>query len=186
MKKVVSLLIVVVMLCTVALSFGENVSSPDVTFKTLYTNMVQAMKDSSGGSEEQLMVENATVWKISDTLAGFAFQGSDWQIFGEADMETGIILRLFCRLPYTKAGLLMTYMTAYVLSEEPTPSDFISNYVGDNSLLNGKPFPHYANTLDAGNESTLVYEFTRTGGYELADPENKCEMKQLIDQIQVF
>lgn len=186
MKKIVTLLLIAVMLCSVALSYGESVNTSDVTYKTLYTNMIQAMKDNSAGTEDQLIVENATVWKISDTLAGFAFQGEDWQIFGEADMETGIVSRLFCRLPYTKAGLLMTYMTAYVLSEEPTPNDFISNYVGEDSLLNGKPFPHYANTLDAGNESTLVYEFTRTGSFDLVSPDNKCEMKQLIEQIQVF
>ena len=43
-----------------------------------------------------------------------------------------------------------------------------------------------ANTLDAGNDSTIVYEFTRTGGFDLVNPDDKCEMKQLIEQIQVF
>ncbi len=186
MKKIAAIVIVLVSLCSVVLSNAESTNAADITYKTLYECMLQAMKDTDDNADDMLVVENATVWKVSDDLAGFSFQGPDWQVFGETDMTTGIITRLFCRMPYTKAGLMMTYMTAYVLSEESSPTEFISNYVGENSMLTGKPFPHYANTLDAGNETTIVYEFTRVGSVSLENPENQCDMTQLIAKIQAF
>lgn len=184
MKKVVAVILMIMLVCVSAAADNAAAKS-DVTYRTLYSNIIQGVTENDG-SDSQLRIENATVWKISDDLAGFAFQGDGWQITGEADMNTGIIMRLLCRLPYTQAGMLMTYVTAYVLSEETTPDDFISKYVGENSMLNGNPFPHYANTLDAGNEDNIVYEFTRIGSMTLEQESNACEMKPLIEQIQKF
>jgi hypothetical protein len=183
MKKAVAIVILLVFVCTMA--FAEESAQRDVTYRTLYNSMIQGVREDDG-TDTQLKIENATVWKLSDEIAGFTFQGEGWQIIGEADMETGIITRLFCRLPYTEAGLLMTYVTAFVLSEETSTETFISKYVGEKSLLNGNPFPHYVNTLDAGNEENIVYEFTRVGSMALENEENRCEMKTLIEQIQRF
>ena len=184
MKKAIAFILMIILVCASATAENAAVTS-DVTYRTLYSNMIQGVTEDDN-SDSQLKIENATVWKLSDEIAGFAFQGDGWQITGEADMKTGIITRLFCRLPYTQAGILMTYVTAYVLSEETTPDEFIDKYVGENSLLNGKPFPHYVNTLDAGNDDNIVYEFTRVGSMTLEQENNACEMRPLIEQIQKF
>lgn len=185
MKKTVLIFMAfILMLCSVAVS--ESSESVDVTYRTLYNVMIQAMKDIDEGETDKLVVKNATVWKINNDTAGFSFQGSEWLVYGEADMQTGIITRLLCRLPYTEAGLIMTYMTTMVLSEEKSTDAFIEKYVGEKSLLNGKSFPHYENTLDAGNASNIVYEFTRLGSISLENENNRCDMRSLIDQIQTF
>ena len=184
MKKMIAFIAIAVMLFSVSIA-ESNEKATDVTYRTLYNVLSQGMKTDEG-TEDQLRVEDATVWKINDSKAGFTFQGHDWFVLGEADMETGVILKLTCKLPYSAAGIIMTYMTTMVLSEEVSADAYIQKYVGENSLLNGNSFPHYENTLDAGNADNIVYEFTRVGSYDLTDENNRCDMKQLIQQLQTF
>ena len=50
--------------------------------------------------------------------------------------------------------------------------------------MNGTPFPDYKNTLDAGTSDTLIFEFVRISGLELADENEACDMNRLIKLMQ--
>ena len=161
---------------------APNTEAVDVTYKALYLALMESIKEK--GDENFLTISDLSVWKINDTLAGFSFQGEGWLIYGEADMNTGIIKKILCDIPYTKAGLMTIYMVAYVLSEEADANVFISKYAGEDSVLKNEPFPNYAVESDAGNETTVVCSFVRTGEITLKNEENACDMKPLIESIQ--
>lgn len=184
MKKLIAILITVMLLFGIA--SAEETLKTDVTYKTLYYSIMEAVKEDAGSAENRLVIKNITIWRINDSLAGFSFQGDDWMIYGEADMATGIVTNVLCELPYTNAGVMMTYMVCFALSEETTTSAFIENYKGENSILSGKAFPNYKNVVDAGNEHTIVYGFKRDGEASLNNEANACDMRTLIEKVQTF
>ena len=99
-------------------------------------------------------------------------------------MATGLITSVICRLPCSSAGLLMAHAVLFAISGKTDPADYLATYVSDNALLNGTPFPDYKNTLDAGTSDTLIFEFVRISGLELADENEACDMNRLIKLMQ--
>lgn len=184
MKKLIAVLLAIVLL--LGLASAEESSRTDVTYKVLYYSIMEAAKEDANNSGNHLIIKDISVWRINDKMAGFSFQGDEWLIYGEADMQTGIVTDVLCELPYTNAGIMMTYMVCFALSEETTTNAFIDKYAGEKSILSGKPFPNYENVLDAGNESAIVYGFKRTGDLSLNSEANACDMRTLIEQVQTF
>ena len=185
MKKLISVLLTIILLIGVA-SAEEPSQATDVTYKTLYYSVMEAVKEDASNTENRLVIKDIAVWRINDNLAGFSFQGDDWLVYGEADMTTGIVKNVLCDLPYTNAGIMMTYMVCFALSEETTTSAFIDKYAGENSILSSKPFPNYVNVVDAGNDHTIVYGFKRDGESSLNNEANACNMRTFIEKVQTF
>ena len=183
MKKIaaVALLVCLVFSCAIA----ETATDVDITYKYLYMNILSALKtEEENGNDNRLNVTCATVWKKNDEKAGFSFEGDDWMIYGEANMDTGVITHIMCKLPYDESGLIATYIVAFTLSGMTSTDEFFSKYAGENTILKNEAFPNYVNTLDAGNETTMVYEFTRIGSESLNNEANKCYMAELIKSLQ--
>lgn len=185
MKKFLcSILAVMLIVGIIVMVNAEDNELCDSTFRELYNNIYQCL-DTDGTSDGSLLVaEIATVWKANDDNAGFMFQGKGWDVYGLADTKTGIIKKVFCRLPYNQAGLLMACAINYTISGEMTADQFAMKYMGDEMLLNGKPFPEYENTLDAGTEDAIIFEFTRTTECTLHYDDNACEMSIIIESMQ--
>ena len=192
MRKIIALALAMVMLFGIASAegviapdTGSTTATTDATYKTLYENIYRGLStDEDSQTDSQLKINVATVWKINDALAGFMFKGADWMLYGEAEMTTGLVKNVFCKLPYNNAGILMTYMVAFTLSGLTSTDEFIKTYIGSDTLLNGTPFPDYKNILDAGNDQYMVYEFERSGEYVLYNAENACDMSGLIASLQ--
>lgn len=185
MKKFLcSILTVMLAICMLVMVNAENNELCDSTFRELYNNIYQCL-DVDGTTDGSLLsAEIATVWKANEDNAGFMFQGNGWNVYGLADMKTGIIKKVFCRLPYNQAGLLMACAINYTISGEMTADQFALKYMGDDMLLNGEPFPEYENTLDAGSEDAIIFEFTRTTDCVLRNEDNACEMSNIIKSMQ--
>lgn len=183
MKKIIAFILVLCAMCSCA--FSEEATAIDVTYKYLYMNILSSMKSSAAeDNETRFDVTCVTVWKKNEEKAGFSFEGEEWSIYGETDMETGIITKVMAVLPYTRAGVAMTYMLTYTLSGMTSIEDFKEKYIGEDSVLKNREFDNYMITLDAGNEQTMVYEFSRVGSESLNNEANKCNMTELIMSLQ--
>ena len=181
MKKILLILTALVFLCSAGTAFAESGAS--ATYRRL-SEQILTVLDVSGSGADTLRADTATVWTESDAVAGFLFDGAGWSVRGKADMATGLITSVICRLPCSSAGLLMAHAVLFAISGKTDPADYLATYVSDNALLNGTPFPDYKNTLDAGTSDTLIFEFIRTSGLELADENEACDMNRLIKLMQ--
>ena len=155
MKKILLILTALVFLCSAGTAFAESGAS--ATYRRL-SEQILTVLDVSGSGADTLRADTATVWTESDAVA--------------------------CRLPCSSAGLLMAHAVLFAISGKTDPADYLATYVSDNALLNGTPFPNYKNTLDAGTSDTLIFEFVRTSGLELADENEACDMNRLIKLMQ--
>ena len=185
MKKAFISVVLVVVFCFVSvIASAESVSAIDATYEYLFANLLHVM--SMDGQNDTIKLQNATVWKINDSMAGFMFEGDDWNIIGEALMDTGLIYKVNARLPFTYAGILATRLIAYTLSEESDWDAFVAAYTTDDSILAEKQMAHYVNTLNSGNATTMIYEFTRTTNLDLNNNANAFNMKDTILTMQAF
>jgi hypothetical protein len=181
-KSITAFIIAFILLITNVICMAEENSIKDATYEYLFANLLDVI--STDGSNNTLKLQNATVWRVNDTLAGFMFEGDDWQITGEAITETGVIYKINARLPYNVAGIFATRMIAYTLSEVSTWDVFTSTYTDENTILNTTPMNHYVNTLNSGNSSTMIFEFTRIVSLDLNDNTNAFNMVNTIKTMQ--
>lgn len=184
MKRFLSLITVLACLFSIPCAACGESETADVTYRRLYEQILTALDSSDSGDSVSLRAETATVWTENASAAGFLFDGAGWSIRGKADMDTGLITSIICRLPYSRSGLLMAHAVLFTLSGEREPADYLTVYVSDTALLNGTPFPDYENTLDAGTSDTLIFEFIRTAPPVLNHTDEICDMSSLIDLFQ--
>lgn len=184
LKKIVSIVIAMILVLVCVTSLSESVSIKDATYEYLFANLLNVM--STNEQENFLKLQNATVWKVNGSLAGFMFEGDNWSITGEAMIDTGLIYKINARLPYNIAGILATRLIAYTLSEEADWDVFTEKYTNDDVILAETPMAHYANTLNSGNSTTMIYEFTRTINLDLNNNANLFDMKNTIMTMQSF
>lgn len=182
MKRIIAIILA---LCAMISCSMAETPAVDVTYRYLYTNILSSLKaEAEAGNPEIFDVSCVTVWKKTEDKAGFSFEGEEWSIIGESDMETGVITKLMCVLPYNRAGVTMTYMIAYTLSGMNSIEVFKDKYIGSDSILKSREFDNYMITLDAGNDKTMVYGFDRIGSVSLNNEGNKCSMIELIKSLQ--
>lgn len=180
--KHIFIILVVLLLLTVT-AFAEPQTIADATYQRLYNQVVSCLGNQSEDNNS-LPIRYATLWKNTDTIAGFLFEGDEWYVMGEADTGTGIITRIRCRLPFTSDGLLMTYAILYAISGEQDPLAFAERYIPDDGILSDIPFPEYENIVDAGTEDSFIFEFVRSAAIGLHDNSNAFPMNSLIMQMQ--
>ena len=185
MKKTILSIAFALIFCLVSVAAtAESVSTIDATYEYLFANLLHVM--SVDGQNDTVKLQNATVWKVNDSMAGFMFEGDDWNIMGEAMIDTGLIYKVSARLPFTYAGILATRLIAFTLSEEPDWDAFVENYTTDDTILAEKPLVHYVNTLNSGNSKTMIFEFTRTTNLDLNNAANAFNMKETISAMQAI
>lgn len=184
MKKLITIVLAIAMIMTAAISFAESTDNKakDATYEYLFSNLLDVV--STDGSNSTLKLQNATVWKVNDSLAGFMFEGDEWIVIGEAFIENGLIYKINARFPYNVAGILATRLIAYTLSEMPSWDMFTANYTSEDAILTATPMKHYVNTLNSGNTTTMIFEFTRIVDINLNDQNNAFNMANTIKTMQ--
>ena len=182
--KVFCACVMAVSIIFTSVALGE-LTNEDATYYNLYTQVLNCADNTDETSDYELLhIDNASVWKHSDSLSGFMFEGSNWFIVGECDTQTGVITRIFSNIPLTKGGLLMVYAVTFVLSGEDSSESFFEKYVPDDSVLRDLPFPEYTLSVNGGAEDVLLFEYTRNKPVIIHNEENACPMDEIVSALQ--
>ena len=179
---IVALLIVISVVGSV---YAETINC-DVTYPYLLNNMLYAINASGDVStDDTVVIDTASVWKQSEDKAGFNISGENLLVYGEADIDTGIITKLLCRLPWVPSGINLWSLIMFSMSGEQSFEMFFEKYVDDDGFLIDKcQFPNYAITLYVENEGNLVFELVKTGSLSVTNEDNAVNMREYIEALQ--
>lgn len=176
MKKAVLIILAVMMVICVASAWAEET---DKTYDVLYLQIQNVVGDTD------LDITDIGVKKLTDNQASFMFQGSDWSVMGEADMETGIVTHITCRVSNNRPGRMLAMAICYIISGEEDTSTFIDKYIV-NGCIGTPDFPEYTTIVSVEEGTEFIYTFARTAGTELHNTENGFSMASMIETIELY
>lgn len=185
-KKVFLVSLAAILVLAASLSCqAEEAQYNDVTYVYMLNNALYAISSSDDAGESMVVLDTASVWRQADDLAGFSLVGDRLLVYGEADMDTGIITKLFCRLPWSAGGVNLWSLIMFSMSGEQTYQAFAEKYIDENGDLRpGISFPSYAFTLYGVTGEDLVFELVRIGSWKLASGEGDSSMREFIEMLQ--
>lgn len=186
MKRIVTFLLVFCLTVGAFTSvYAESEISKDATFSYLLYCLQAAVNVNDENNDDLARIDSISVWKQGDDVAGFNFASDDWYIVGRADMNTGLVTHLVCKVPWTNAGVNILYSVLYAISNVTSVEDFTQICVDENNSLRSEcVFAKYYPVLDLSNGEYKVFEYVRVGNISLEDPDNICQMQEFIDLMQ--